>query len=501
MFSSVNLTLFAIRISQFSIHVSQMMQPSYFSIRNADISYNYMQPFYSQFNNGLKNKRNCIVSRSIFSHFLQPVFSILNGPDSDINREDVYGERPKIDQNASNLTVFESLFRACQGIDGGVFFIVFSGEVIIEKTNFVNCSASGRGGVIFFYGSSLTISESCFSCCFSKSDGYSIFCANGRKTIKIDKCHFYDSKGGKSTTVFLNGFDVSTTNLNCTNSNVDSSLFDESEKDADNDLIIASSFSISPSHHFAFEMIEINNNSGPSIIYLDQTDQVDSITNVNIVNCQLTNNEQKDYNSIIVLTKGTTVIKNWGFIFDDYNSNTPLILLYTSDQSTLTLQNCFFSLPESSISTDDPQLIIESSVQFAASNIGNIKFVKSEGCWDQSRFKFREPKTHQKIIISIVVILIFVFGFIFMIVEACKDEKKHKELLKLQEYNEQQNEMIQENAKNQIDNDIELRQKSEMSSPSLIRTNYANRNEESYEIKMNETNEDNNEEKEDEETD
>ena len=441
---SVNLSLIAIHLSQFSIHVSQMMQPSCFSIQNAEISYNYLHSFYNQFNNGIKNKRKCIVSRCKFSHFLQPVFSILNGPDSDINRDDIIGERPKIDLNAANLTVYESLFQSCKGIDGGVFFIVFGGDVIIEKTNFVNCSASGRGGVIFFYGSGLTISESCFSSCTAQSDGYCIFCANGRKTFTLGQCHFYDSKG-KSSAVFLKGFDVSIKNLNCTNSNVDSSLLEESEI---KDTIVVSSFYIFPTHHFIFEMIEINNNSGPFILNLEFTDQTDTIQNVNIINCQLTSDKQEGSTSLLFLTDGTTVLNKWGFIFADstFNDNNPLVLFTSDDDSTLTLQDCFFSLPKTSISTENPQLTIDSSVEFGSSKTGNVKFVKSEGCWNQNRFKFREPKTHQKIIISIVVILIFVIGFVFMIIEACNDEKKHKELLKAQEYNEMQNELIQGNA-------------------------------------------------------
>lgn len=454
-----------------------MMHPSSFSIRNADISYNYKQSFYTQFNNGFANRQNCIISKSKFSYFLQPVFNILNGPDSDINREDIFGERPKINQNAANLTVYESLFQECKGNDGGVFFVVFNGDVIIEKTNFVNCSASGRGGVIFYYGSTLTISESCFSYCTSNKDGYCIFCANGRKTVKIDQCHFYDSKGGKSTTVFLNGFDVSTKMINCTNSNIDSTLFDGS--DDLNDLIIATSFSISPSYHFTFEMIEINNNSGPFILYFDQTDQVDSIQNINIINCKLVSED--DTKSLFYLTNGNSIVQQCCFILNqDYNDNNQLNLFLTTDQSTMKLQNCFFSLPASSIITNNPQLTIDSSVQFAASNFNTIKNIKSEGCWDQNRFKFREPKTYQKVIISVVVILIFVVGFVFMIVEACNDEKEHKELLKVQEYNEMQNEMIQNEARQQFEE--EMKQNSEMSRPSLLKTNYGNVNNEKEEV-------------------
>lgn len=471
MFTSVNLSLFAIRVSQFSLHVSQMMHPSYFSIQNSEISYNFLQPFYNQYNDGLKGKKNCIFSGCKFSHFLKPVFNVLNGPDSDINRKDIIGERPKIDQNAANLTVFESLFQECKGNDGGVFFIVFNGDVIIEKSNFVNCSAQGRGGVIFFYGASLTILESCFSFCQSKTDGYCIFCASGRKKVDVEQCHFYESKGGLSTAVFLSGFDITTKKLNCTNSNVDSSLLDGSEIDDVIDLLISSSFYLSPSHFFSFEMNEIVNNTGPYIIYFDKTDQVDTIQNVNIINCKLANEKST---SLIYLTDGTTIFKNWGFVFADsssqvFNSNNPLVIFTSSDNSTLTLQNCFFSLPESSISKDS-RLVIDSSVKFGTSDKAKVDFIKTEGCWNQNRFIFREPKTYQKVIISVVVILIFLIGFIFMIVEACRDEKKHKELLKAQEYNEMQNELIQGDEISK-QNEDELMRKKELSEKLLQSVN------------------------------
>lgn len=445
MFSFFNLSLLSLRASQLSFSRSQISSPSYFSISRSTISRNLNQPFYSEFNDAIPSTKSCHVYKSHFSHFLVPVFSILNGPDSDFNRQDIYNQQPTINLKAPNLTVYESLFSDCKGKDGGVFFVVFEGDVIIEKTNFINCSAEGKGGVIFYYGSILTITQSCFTSCTSTNDGFSIFAARSKAQATIEQTHFYLSEGGKSSTVFIEGFDIITKNLNCTNSAYNEKLNTDSEDSS----VLATAFFLSPMHFFSFEMNEINNNSGFSLLHLANLDQVDSIQNINIINCNIMEdlNSASLSNSMLFFTQGTVVFRNWAIVINDeqlksqYMSK-PLSFMDTDDSSTLDIDNSYFSLSKTCFSFNT-YVTLGSSVNFDSSNQISLKEVSSKGCWAQSRFIFQEPKTYKKVIVALVVAALFIVGFAFLIYEACQDQKEHKELLQQTQNNEMLNETYQ----------------------------------------------------------
>ncbi|OHT12821.1 hypothetical protein TRFO_17173 [Tritrichomonas foetus] len=428
MLSCLNFTLLSLSSSQFGLTQPNTRLQSIQTFSNIKMKYNFYYFFYSS---NLEPSQK--FHRLHFSNFLDSSIQISS---LSFNRDDIY-QRPIFSPSTtSNLTITESFFTNCSSFDGGAFFVVFNGPVIIEKSNFVNCFCSDKGGVLFMYGLSLSIKQTCFSQ-ISAQEGFSIFCSRSKSKTLIENSHFFNNTG-ESSTVYVYGFDVEMKNNNCSHSKASS----------------ISTFSVAPSHSFIFTMQVFHECDGGNIIHLETTDSADTITNCIVVNCYLTststskniksdtfenqNNDVANLDSLFYFVDGTTVLVDWSFIM----KNDKYVFSRSNDNSTLIISNSFFSAKKENVEFDD-FTTIQDSVKFGDSTLIAINFINTQICWNQNRYKFREPKVFQKVIIAVIVIVLFVGAFVYMIVEACKDEKEHKDLLKQTEYNEALNNEIQ----------------------------------------------------------
>lgn len=373
------------------------------SVCSSHFSY-FMNPFYQSFS----NTRDLLVKGSYFKNFLQSSIKI---DDQWIYRDDITS-RPTIDtKDTTNITITESKFFKCSSpTDGGVVFAIYRGILIITSSAFISCDATGKGGIAFFLGNTCNVTGSCFNDC-QATTGFTVFCASANFNSKVESSYFLSCSGkeynlyGKSPFLDYNNINIS-----------------ESRATG-----IAGIIGLSVEQGLNLKEFTFSKNNGKDkLIFIQNIVSGNTIISGNYISNSVNTGKQ------IYFDKITAIMSSVSFIDVQY----PNLFEKSDTELKLGLIDCVFS----SNPTFDSWISVHNNKNDGS--LQPIELVNTEGCWDQSRYKWEKPPVYKTVIVGIIVLLLFVIMIIIVIVDVYKYKKRNDELEEEQKGHMQGNENV-----------------------------------------------------------